>query len=203
VRLRNLGGFSQIVRFQEEEGCDGSRVIRRGKGAVGSAVFTCGRQNPRIELMTGAVLMPGPFSRFLSATFQVGAREHSGTLATNDHERLHRVKQLVDIHVLTLGRRNAVAPNRRERRQQDGMLVPMFMGAQRFAQAGKRRRRRPLVSIDANRSVKGERRDWPRIRQMRVAVKGGKRHHKETLDERTQRRAWSLLEKVHFAVEAD
>jgi hypothetical protein len=52
--------------------------------------------------MTGAVLMPGPFSRFLCATFQVGAGEHSGTLAKNDHERLHRVKQLVDIHVLTL-----------------------------------------------------------------------------------------------------
>ncbi len=90
-------------------------------------------------------------------------------------------------------------PHRRKGRQQHRVLIAMFVDAQPFVQAGKGGRRRPPASVDATTSPERKCRDRAGIRQVRIAVKGWKFHHKETLDERPQSWARSLLENFHQA----
>lgn len=76
----------------------------------------------------------------------------------------------------------------------------MVVRAQRCAWSRESSLRRPPVSVDADPSSKGERRNGADIWKVRIMVKGGELHHKETLNERLQNRPRDLFEHLHHGV---
>jgi hypothetical protein len=90
--------------------------------------------------------------------------------------------------------------HRRKGRQQHGVLVTVLVGAQRFARAGEGSQRRPLVCVNATSSPERKCRNRVGVRQVRIAVKGGKLHNEEALDERPQGRVGRLLNHLRQAM---